>query len=48
MEHLRQRNTNLDYTEANFIAYVNEINLKIENNFLIKSESKSTSKRTIS
>ena len=28
-------------------AYANEIKLKIENNFLIKSESKSTSKRTI-
>ena len=47
MEHMHQTNANLDYTEANFIAYVNEIKLKIENIFLIKSESKSTSKRTI-
>ena len=47
MEQMHQTNANLDYTEANFIAYVNEIKLKIENIFLIKSESKSTSKRTI-
>ena len=47
MEHMHQTNANLDYTEANFIAYVNEIKLKIEDIFLIKSESKSTSKRTI-
>ena len=45
MEHMHQTNANLDYTEANFIAYVNEIKLKIENIFLIKSESKSTFKR---
>ena len=44
---MHQTNANLDYNEANFIAYVNEIKLKIENIFLIKSESKSTSKRTI-
>ena len=28
MEHMHQTNANLDYTEANFIAYVNEIKLK--------------------
>ena len=37
MEHMHQTNANLDYTEANFIAYVNEIMNKIENT---KSESK--------
>ena len=42
MEHMHQTNANLDYTEANFIAYVNEIKLKIQNQNP-KSESKSTS-----